>query len=136
MMGVLYEDIKGPFVWTFGSVIRVIQLMWKLKKHLFRITWIITYCIQNISRICPATLHHLFCICFLFRSVLSILPKIQCWWNSHAKTSEKNPKDLRNQADKWITKVHLFGYEFLQSLWSTDHWSIFQNKWPLKMSSI
>ena len=28
----------------------------------------------------------------------------------------------------WITKINLFGYQYLVSLRSTDHWSIFPNK--------
>ena len=35
--GGLYEYIKVLFVWTLGPVIRVVQLIWKLKNpHFFR----------------------------------------------------------------------------------------------------
>ena len=52
-------DIKGLFVSTLRSVIRVIQLIWKLKKPFcsyLSITWIRTHCIQgNNNRILTIT---------------------------------------------------------------------------------
>ena len=47
-------DIKGLFVWTLGSVIRVIQLMSTLKKlfvSYLSITWIMTHWMRGNSRI-------------------------------------------------------------------------------------
>ena len=43
-------DIKGLFVWTLGSVIRVLQLIWTLKKlflSYLSITWTMTHWIQR-----------------------------------------------------------------------------------------
>ena len=51
-------DIKGLFVWTLGSVIRVIQLMSTLKKlfvSYLSITWIMTRWIQGNNRILTIT---------------------------------------------------------------------------------
>ena len=33
------KDIKGLFVWTLGSLIRVIHLVWKLKKTICFVTF-------------------------------------------------------------------------------------------------
>ena len=51
-------DIKGLFVWTLGSVIRVIQLISTLKKlfvSYLSITWIMTRWIQGNNRILTIT---------------------------------------------------------------------------------
>ena len=51
-------DIKGLFVWTLESVIRVIQLIWTLKKTFvsyLSITWIMTNWIQGDNRILTIT---------------------------------------------------------------------------------
>ena len=89
--GGLYEDIKVLFAWTLGSVMRVIQLIWKLKSpYLFRTfqspgSWriesrVITGFFQSLRWL------SIYC---LFQSVLLILLEIQCPWNSCVKTSER-----------------------------------------------
>ena len=39
MKGSLYEDIKVLFVWTLEPVIPVIQLIWKLKKPIYFVSF-------------------------------------------------------------------------------------------------
>ena len=52
------KSIKGLFVWTLGSVIRMIQLISALKElffSCFSITWIVTHWIQGKNRILTIT---------------------------------------------------------------------------------
>ena len=52
MMGCLFEDIEGLFVWTRWSVIQAIQLIWKLQNPFVSYLWLIN---QSNSRIHSAT---------------------------------------------------------------------------------
>ena len=134
-------DIQGLFVWTLGSVIRVIQLISTLKKlfvSYLSITGITTHWVQGNNRILTITR-----ITWITR-----FPFISCLgqycldtsrnpvsMGLHANTGDKNPKpvfdvqaacmngfsnQLLNGLISWPTKVHLFVYEFLALLESTD----------------
>ena len=89
--GGFFEDIKVLFAWTFGLVMRVIQLIWKLKSpYLFRTfqspgSWRIE------SRVIAGFFQSLrwLSIYCLFQSVLLILLEIQCPGSSCVKTSER-----------------------------------------------
>ena len=92
-------DIKGLFVWTLGSVIRVIQLISTLKKlfvSYLPITWIMTHWIQGNNRILTITW-----IIWITR-FLFILVSISFAHTSHnpvsmglrANTSDKNLKPI------------------------------------------
>ena len=101
-------DIKGLFVWTLGSVIRVIQLISTLKKlfvSYLSITWIMTRWIQGNNRILTITritwiTHFLFiscldqfCLYFLKSNVNGIARKRK--W-------QKFETYIRNQMGKWL----------------------------------
>ena len=90
-------DIKGLFVWTLGSVMRVIQLISILKKlfvSYFSITWIVAHWIQGNNRILPIT-RITWITRFLF---FSCLDKFCLYFRNprtmglRANTSDKSPK--------------------------------------------
>ena len=147
-----YEDVKSLFVWTLGLVIRLIHLIWKLKNICF-VPWDHLdfdlldlgwkqdsfnhlYKSNHSFSICSIFSKHLICFTHHFRNSMSME------FRHKDKLSGKNPKpivtyinglsDCCNQLlNGWIsciTEANLFGYRFLESLGSTDHWSIFQNK--------
>ena len=72
-------DIEGLLVWTLGSLIRVIQLIWKLKKWF--VTWIMTYWILSDDKILTVTQ--------ITWIALPILPEILCQWDFRGNGSSK-----------------------------------------------
>ena len=97
-------DIKSQFVWTLGSVIRVIQLISTLKKlfvSYLSITWIMTRWIQGNNRILTIT-RNTWITRFLFISYLgqfcsnNVTARL---WNPvtmglRANTSDKIPEPV------------------------------------------
>ena len=117
----------------------------KIKKCSFvsylSITWIMTYWVQGNSRILSITR-----ISLMSRFPLSPI-SISFAYTSQNRMSMEFPRkgkwgtynyviERRSDSRKWllqlgtqcITKIHSFGYQFLGSLGSTDHWSIFLEK--------
>ena len=89
-------DIKGLFVWTLGSVIRVIQLISTLKKlflSYLSITWIMIHSIQGNNNY-SNHLDHSFFIYFLSRSVLAYTSRNPVSMGLRAKSSGKNRKPI------------------------------------------
>ena len=128
-------DIKGLFVWTLGSVIRVIQLISTLKKlfvSYLPVTWIMTHWIQGNNRILTITritwiTRFLYISClkqfylyFPKSSVNGIVRKHK-WQKSETYIRNQKYKQLLNGCSNQllnglislITKVHLFAYQFL-----------------------
>ena len=130
--------LKGLFVWALGSVIRVIQLTSTLRKQLVSyllITWIMTHWIQRNSRILTIT-RITWITRFLFISCLDqfyvYFPKSSV--SGIARKQVIKIRNLYTQSNiqaacvngcsnqllivliSWITKVHLFVYQFLALL--------------------
>ena len=125
-------DIKGQFVWTLGSVIRVTQLISILKKlfvSYLSITWIMTHWIQGKNSILAITwiiwitrfLFILVSISFAYtlRNPVSMgLRKTQVTkiWNLYTQSNAQAAwvngcsSHLLNGLISFITKVHLFVY--------------------------
>ena len=93
------KDIKGLFVWTHASVIRVIQLISTLKRYFFRTfqslrSWpigsrVITEFLQSLGSLATLVFYLiLFSICFAYTSQ-NPLPM-----GLRANTSDKNPKPI------------------------------------------
>ena len=142
-------NIKCLFVWRLESVIRVVQLISTPQKlfvsHL-SITWIMTHWIQGNNTILTIT-WITWITRFLFISCLDqfclYFPKSSVNGIARKHKREKSETYIRNQMYKrlvwmaapisysmvtWSTKVHLFVYQFLALLGSTDQRPIFPNK--------
>ena len=107
-------NIKGLFVWTLGSVIRVIQLIWtwRLKKPFVSyllITWIMAYWIQGNNRIPKITritwiTRFLFISCFdqfciyIPKSNVNGIPRIHKWQKSETYIHNQTYKRLVQMA--------------------------------------
>ena len=143
-------DFKGLFVWTFGSVIRVIQLISTLKIYLFRSFqslrswpigfWVITGFLQLLgSRGSLVFYLVLVSISFVYasRNPVSMglrtkhkLQKADTY--KHNQTYKRLVRMLLQSVTQWLDQldhqVHLFVYHFLALLESTDQWYSFPNK--------
>ena len=143
-------DIKGLFVWTLGSVIQMIQLISKLKKHFFCTfqslrSWpirsrVITVFLQLLgSRGSLVFYLVLVSISFVYasRNPVSMglrtkhkLQKADTY--KHNQTYKRLVRMLLQSVTQWLDQldhqVHLFVYHFLALLESTDQWYSFPNK--------
>ena len=85
MMGDFQEDINVPFAWTIGSVIRVIQLIGKLKNfHSFRTfpsieTRVIAGFLQSLGSL-GSLVRHLFSVSISFAYTSQTFPWIRFIW--------------------------------------------------------
>ena len=124
-------DIKSLFVWILGSVMRVIKLMWKLKKtHFFRTfqslgSWpigsrVITGFLQSLWSI-GSLVFHLFFVSISFAYTSG---------NLMSREFPRKHKWEKSETYNYIIKHTRDSCEcqYLGSLGSTNYWSIFPNK--------